>query len=77
MTTPPADPDRRRPTPLAGRTVLVTGGAVRVGEAISRELAARGARVIVHYRSSADEAERLAAELGHGALAAGADLAAA
>ncbi len=44
--------------------VLVTGGGVRVGAAIARAFAARGAEVIVHYRSSAAPAEALAAELG-------------
>ncbi|HLX08798.1 MAG TPA: hypothetical protein VKY89_13145 [Thermoanaerobaculia bacterium] len=34
--------------PFAGRTILVTGGAHRVGGAISRYLGARGARVLVH-----------------------------
>jgi pteridine reductase len=47
-----------------------------VGAAISRRLAARGARVIVHHHASADAARALAAELD-GALALAADLAAA
>lgn len=61
---------------LTGRTVLVTGGAHRVGAAISRQLAARGARVIVHHHRSSDAARALADELD-GALALAADLAAA
>lgn len=59
---------------LDGRTILVTGGARRVGAVIARRLAARGARVIVHYRSGSAEAERLVAELGRGAFAVGSDL---
>jgi pteridine reductase len=47
-----------------------------VGAAISRQLAARGARVIVHHHASADAARALAAELD-GALALAADLTAA
>ncbi len=43
--------------------VLVTGGARRLGAAIVRHLHARGLSVVVHYRSSADEARRLKAEL--------------
>lgn len=43
--------------------VLVTGGAVRIGEAISRRLAAGGYRVVVHARAHAAEAQALAAEL--------------
>jgi NAD(P)-dependent dehydrogenase (short-subunit alcohol dehydrogenase family) len=63
--------------PLGGRTVLVTGGAHRVGQAITRELAARGARVVVHHHASEEAARALAAELPHGALPLAADLAAA
>ena len=43
--------------------VLVTGGARRLGAAIVRHLHARGLSVVVHYRSSVDEARRLKAEL--------------
>jgi len=43
--------------------VLVTGAARRVGAAIARSLHAAGACVAIHYRSSATEAEALAAEL--------------
>ncbi len=42
-----------------GRIALVTGGAVRVGRAISLALASAGARVIVHYHSSSAEAADL------------------
>ena len=48
---------------LAGRTALVTGGARRVGATIVRVLHGAGANVLIHYRSSAEEAARLAAEL--------------
>jgi 3-oxoacyl-[acyl-carrier protein] reductase len=34
---------------LSGKTVLVTGGAMNIGAAISRAFAAQGARVAVHY----------------------------
>ncbi len=43
--------------------VLVTGGARRLGAAIVRLLHARGLSIVVHYRSSADEARCLKAEL--------------
>lgn len=46
------------------RTVLVTGGARRLGAAIVRRLAADGHRVVLHYGRSADEAEALADEVG-------------
>jgi pteridine reductase len=51
---------------LDGSTALVTGGAVRVGRAISLALAAAGARVLVHYNSSAAEAEELVDEIRSG-----------
>lgn len=44
---------------LKGRNALITGGAVRVGRAITRALAAEGANVFVHYHSSAAAAEEL------------------
>jgi NAD(P)-dependent dehydrogenase (short-subunit alcohol dehydrogenase family) len=57
---------------LKGKTALVTGGAVRVGKAITLALAREGCNVVVNYFSSADEAEQTCAEarkLGVGALA--------
>jgi pteridine reductase len=51
---------------LDGSTALVTGGAVRVGRAISLALVAAGARVLVHYNSSAAEAEALVGEIRSG-----------
>jgi pteridine reductase len=48
---------------LEGRAALVTGGARRVGAAISRRLHAAGARVLIHYRDSEADAVRLEAEL--------------
>jgi NAD(P)-dependent dehydrogenase (short-subunit alcohol dehydrogenase family) len=45
----------------AGRTVLVTGAARRLGRAIAEDLAGRGARVAVHYRTSTAEAEAVVA----------------
>ena len=45
-------------------TVLVTGGAKRLGAAIVRRLAADGARVVIHYGHSGDEAAALADEVG-------------
>jgi pteridine reductase len=48
-----------------GKTVLITGGAKRVGAAICRRLHAAGANVMLHYRASAGEARLLQAELNH------------
>jgi NAD(P)-dependent dehydrogenase (short-subunit alcohol dehydrogenase family) len=52
------------------RTVLVTGGAKRVGAAIVRHLAGQGHRVVIHYRRSRDAAEALAGEVDGVVLAA-------
>ena len=43
--------------------VLVTGGAKRLGAAIATAFGAAGWHVVIHYRRSADAAERLAASL--------------
>ena len=48
---------------LTGKTVLITGGARRVGAAIARELHRAGANLAIHFRSSARDAATLAAEL--------------
>ena len=48
---------------FAGRVALVTGGAVRIGAAIVRTLAARGAGVVIHHDRSGDAAAALATEL--------------
>lgn len=48
---------------MGAQVVLITGGAKRVGAAICRRLHAAGADLMVHYRSSADEARALQDEL--------------
>jgi len=48
---------------LAGKTVLITGGAKRVGAAIARELHEAGANIALHFRNSASEAAQLSTEL--------------
>jgi pteridine reductase len=48
---------------LMGKTVLITGGARRVGAVIARTLHDAGANLVVHYRRSSDDAARLAGEL--------------
>ena len=48
---------------LTNKTVLITGGAKRVGAAICRLLHANGANLMIHYRSSVLEARALQAEL--------------
>lgn len=48
---------------MQGKTALVTGGAHRVGRAISLAFARAGANVVVNYHSSAVEAVSTAAEI--------------
>jgi len=71
---------RRTDTPpdLGGKGALVTGAGARVGRALALALAEHGARVAVHYHTSAGPAEELAAAIraaGGQAAAIGADLA--
>jgi len=48
---------------LNGKVALVTGAGRRIGRAIALKLAAHGATVAVHYRSSRAEADRVVAEI--------------
>jgi len=48
---------------IAGRNALITGGAHRVGKALTLALAGRGANVFIHYGRSSAEAERTADEV--------------
>jgi 3-oxoacyl-[acyl-carrier protein] reductase/pteridine reductase len=62
---------------IEGKTALITGGAHRVGKAITMTLAQSGANVVVNYYSSdaaAQETVREAEELGVGGLAVQADV---
>jgi NAD(P)-dependent dehydrogenase (short-subunit alcohol dehydrogenase family) len=52
------------------RVALVTGGSGGIGAAVCRELAARGAAVVVHYNRDRASAEEVAGEIGGVALAA-------
>jgi pteridine reductase len=47
--------------PLAGQTVLITGGARRLGAASARALHAAGANVVIHHLKSAQDAATLVA----------------
>ena len=49
--------------PLAGKTVLITGGARRLGRASALTLAEAGANVVITYRKSAREAKGTVREL--------------
>ncbi len=60
-----------------GKTALVTGGAHRVGKAITLALAEAGANVVINYNTASQAAEATVAEaqgLGVGALAVQADV---
>jgi 3-oxoacyl-[acyl-carrier protein] reductase/pteridine reductase len=53
---------------LAGKVVLVTGAARRIGRSIALRLHREGARVLIHYSSSQAEAAQTAAECGGASL---------
>ncbi|MGA2724299.1 MAG: SDR family oxidoreductase [Bryobacteraceae bacterium] len=53
---------------LAGRVVLVTGAARRIGRGIALRLAEEGARVVIHYQRSEADARRTAEKCGGAAL---------
>ncbi len=47
---------------LQGSKVLITGAAKRLGRAMALGMARRGADLVLHFRASADDAERTADE---------------
>ena len=51
-------------TAMSGQTVLVTGGAKRIGRGIAVRLAREGFRVGIHYNTSEAEARQTAQECG-------------
>ena len=53
---------------LAGKTILVTGAAKRIGRGIALRLAEEGARVAIHCHNSKAEARRTAEECGGAGL---------
>jgi 3-oxoacyl-[acyl-carrier protein] reductase len=59
---------------LTGKRALVTAGAQGIGMAISRELAASGCRLFIHFRSSGEQARQLCGELGAGMACGSGDL---
>ncbi|MEM8697056.1 MAG: glucose 1-dehydrogenase [Pseudomonadota bacterium] len=59
-----------------GKVAIVTGGSQGIGAATVRALAARGAKVVINYVSSADLAEAVRDEIGENAIAVQADLSA-
>jgi len=63
---------------IAGKVALVTGGAIRVGKAITLMLARAGAHVVVNYNASGGPAQKTVAEaqaLGVEAMAVHCDVA--
>jgi NAD(P)-dependent dehydrogenase (short-subunit alcohol dehydrogenase family) len=61
---------------LSGKVALVTGSSRGIGRHIARELAAKGARVAVHYRADREAAQETLDSLGGGPHAVfGADVA--
>jgi pteridine reductase len=48
---------------LDNKVAIVTGGAVRLGRALALALAEQGARLVIHYNSSAGPAEEILAQI--------------
>jgi NAD(P)-dependent dehydrogenase (short-subunit alcohol dehydrogenase family) len=62
---------------LREKVVVVTGASRGIGETTAKLMAIHGAKVIVNYRTGADDARRIVAEIAHAggfALAVGADI---
>ena len=62
---------------LTGKIALITGGAKRVGKAISQALAAKGCHLVVHYNTSQTDAQATVRALraaGNEAIALQADI---
>ena len=55
-------------TSLQGKIVLVTGAARRIGRSIALRLNREGARVLIHYQSSEEEARETALACDHAPL---------
>jgi 3-oxoacyl-[acyl-carrier protein] reductase/pteridine reductase len=53
---------------LTDRVIVVTGAAKRIGRAIAQRLAHEGARVVIHYNESGEEARKTAMECGNAPL---------
>jgi pteridine reductase len=54
---------RKNNDSLTGKTVMITGGARRIGATLARTLHGAGANIVLHYRRSAEEASALVKEL--------------
>lgn len=59
---------------IRDQIVLITGGARGVGAAAARSFTGQGARVVINWRNSGEQAQGLAAELGDRAIAIQADV---
>ena len=59
---------------IRDQIVLITGGARGVGAAAARAFAGQGARVVINWRASGEQAQGLATELGERVIAIQADV---
>ena len=61
---------KHAPEPIAGKSVIITGGSTGIGRAIAMLLVAKGARVLIcgRHRQAIDEALRDIREVGGGEI---------
>ena len=48
---------------MEANKIIITGGATRIGAAIAKKLSGPGAEIVIHYKSSKLNAEKLKKEL--------------
>ena len=44
---------------MEANKIIITGGATRIGAAISRKLSGSGVEIVIHYNESKSSAEKL------------------
>ena len=48
---------------MNSKKIIITGAATRIGAAIAKKLSGPGVEIVIHYKNSKKEAEKLQKEL--------------